>query len=149
VTGQIPDYVGEILGWRAFRVVRRGSIFMLGSVVRDDVWPTNRYMIARCNRGHSEGVPGIDCFCGVYAARDRKHLGDMGYGVFESPSSWRAIAEVGLSGYVIPGAYGWRAARGRVLSVHVPHLAWRYAGALQQTYQLKEVGLIDPFEEEE
>lgn len=148
----VPDVVGEIIGWRAWGIARIGSSTRLVSVVQRELnaWPVDRYMVARCDARSSEddhgAIPGVGCTCGIYAARDRAHLGEMGYAQFGSVSETetRVMGEVALSGLVIPGERGWRAARARVLKIFVPYSAWRLAPKLAD-YEVP-VALSNPFE---
>jgi hypothetical protein len=149
---QIPDLVGEIVGYRAWGVTRVGRIARLTSVIQQaGIWPTNRMLLAKCP-GSSDGdqghvVPDEACSCGIYAARDRDHLLELGYGQYQDPDDIRVFGEVALSGKVILAEKGYRAARARVKKLYVPHSAWRLVRALEG-YQVP-IGLGNPFPKEE
>jgi hypothetical protein len=112
---QVPDAVGEIAGWRAWKVISLGRTVWLGSVVSDAAWPRDRYFVATCagNTEDEHGVPVESCGCGIYAARDRDLLLEMAYGHYEDSDDVRVIGEVALSGKVIVATRGYRAARAR------------------------------------
>lgn len=128
---RMPDVLGEIIAWRAWQIVgteqtpRLASVTALTTWTRADsgvdaIWPTRRYFLARCPRGHIENLPIESCSCGLYAAKTREHLMDLGYGAYGSMTD-KVIGEVALSGKVIEGSQGWRAERGRVHRLWVPH----------------------------
>jgi hypothetical protein len=141
---QVPDYIGEIVGWRAWK--RVGSILTprLMSVTAarfgvdhvDAVWPTNRWYLATCPHGHKvTEVPVEGCKCGIYAAKTREQLIDLNYGVYTSGDG-RVIGEVAFAGKLIPGEQGWRAQRARIKRLFVPYEDWRYAAPLAAAYNV-------------
>jgi len=139
---RIPDVVGEVSGWRAWK--RVGSILVprLMSVTAtsfsvehsDAIWPTNRWYRAQCPHGHTD-VPTEGCKCGIYAARDRDQLIALKYGNYTKESS-RVIGEVAFAGKVIPGSQGFRAERARIKRLFVPYEDWRWADPLARAYNV-------------
>jgi hypothetical protein len=124
-----PDVLGEVLAFRAWRVEELwGEPPHLASL-GDDLWPTGEWMEAEC--GHCEEPPGERCSCGIYAARDRRHLVGMGY---NKGQGVRVIGDVALAGKVIPGSHGFRAARARVVRLYVPFVEWELAVELRSAY---------------
>jgi hypothetical protein len=149
---RVPDVAGEALGWRAWQLVgtlkvpRLMSINAAGHAVshEDAIWPTKRWFIAMCPRGHIEDIPVEGCSCGLYAARDREHLVKLAYGSYGADAI-HVIGEVGFAGKVIPGSQGWKAERGRIRSLVVPYEFWRYADPLAEAYNVPvTVGFLFP-----
>jgi hypothetical protein len=128
---EIPDLVGPIIGWRAWSVERIGAIARLRSVVYDKtLWPPHRYLVATCDdEGPDHVVPEEHCSCGIYAALNRSMLVEMAYGAY-SARDFKVIGEVALSGKVIIGEYGYRAAKARPVHLYVPRMLWRLQSAL-------------------
>ena len=147
----MPDLVGELIGWRAWTVERVGPVIRLCSVIRRElnVWPVDRFMVATCEARRSSDdhgdIPGTECSCGIYAARDRDSLLELEYGSFLSTADadMRVMGEVALSGLVVPGEWGWRSARARVHSLQIPYSAWRLAEKLT-AYRVP-IALGNPF----
>ena len=142
----VPDVLGPIIGWRAWRVERVSHVAILQSVVYDRVpWPPRRYLVATCPEEDESDhvVPEEECSCGIYAARDRSTLVGMRYGNY-GPTDLKVIGEVGLSGKVIVGKYGYRAAKARPLRLHVPRMLWRLVADLER-YEVP-ITLTNPFE---
>lgn len=146
---RVPDVVGEIVGWRAWQVVgtmrlpRLMSVNAAHTVGHDDaIWPTRRWITARCPRGCVEEIPNEMCTCGLYAAASREQLIQLRYGAYGA-NAVHAIGQVGFAGKVIPGSQGWRAERGRIISLIVPYEHWRYAKPLGEAYRVPvEVGFL-------
>lgn len=140
---RIPDVVGEVVGWRAWKRVGSMMVPRLMSVTAtsfsvthvDAIWPTNRWYEAQCPHGHTGNVPVEGCKCGIYAARDRDQLIALGYGVYKK-SDARVIGEVAFAGKVIPGKQGWRAQRARIKRLFVPYEDWRWADPLARAYNV-------------
>lgn len=135
-----PDFVGEILGYRAWRVetpVLRPPRLL--SIFFDVEWEPAGWTAATCE-GSVDGVPHDPCACGIYAARDRSHLTGMGYN--DDADELIAIGEVALAGDVIPGERGWRAERGRPVRLWVAHQDWPLARPLSREYGVP-VGLTN------
>lgn len=141
---QVPDVIGEIVAYRAWRIVGPEQTPRLQSVTHqrgdDQIWPTHRWFPALCNgktecRVGDKTIPGVGCSCGLYAARSMEHLLSMGYaGVSHGGST--VIGEVGFAGKVIRGTQGWRAERGRVLRLWVPIADYVQGELLGQAYRV-------------
>jgi hypothetical protein len=145
---RVPDVVGEIIGWRAWQVVGGPHEFpLLKSVThKSTLWHPNHWTLATCQgepvckkgtlvRPRNDGrIPGEGCRCGLYAARDRAHLIQMGY--HRAGGQIVFIGEVGLTGKVIPGDQGWRAEKGRIVRLYVPFEHWAYVDRLEQVYEV-------------
>ena len=149
----IPDRIGEVIGWRSWDVGTDGFLYSLNGAK----WRPNGYLVAEClplgmpismtrvrrtlvgrvpvGRHVTSEIPVPSCTCGIYAAKTRSHLQDMSYNRY-SPGSARVIGEVAMSGKVIPGTQGYRAARARPLRVFVPYEMWRLAQQLEARYSI-------------
>ena len=83
---RIPDAIGEVIGWRAWKLTETPQGLRLRSATRDDLWLPEQPMEAHCPKDHSKeptpGVPGDSCTCGLYAARAKNHLLSMGYNMY-------------------------------------------------------------------
>lgn len=80
----VPLGPEPVLGWRAWRLERRGGGLRLVSLTRPDAWPPMDAMQARCDRGQHASTPAAACSCGIYATREPEDLpraGITGYGV--------------------------------------------------------------------
>jgi len=123
----VPDVLGEAVGWRAWTVLkpetphpRLRSANAGGQELIHQIWPPERWMIARCPYGHEyPDIPVTTCSCGLYAAKTLDHLLDMRYACM-SEGATNVIGEVGMTGRVIEGTQGWKAAKARVLKLYVP-----------------------------
>lgn len=144
-----PDELGEVVAFRAWRVIGTPKLPILASVTHArTVWHPQRWTLAECGANGPDcknstddaagpGVPGEDCSCGMYAARDLPHLVDLGYGHFTDDSRPIFVGEVGLVGKVIEGDQGWRAEKGRIRRLWVPwHLWSKYAAGLERLYDV-------------
>lgn len=153
---EVPDMVGEIMGWRAWRVVPMtsdGKHVRLKSVTNGTVWPTDDWLHATCAvRNHKgEKTPAKFCSCGIYAAKDRPHLTGMHYHVYGIDMNV-VIGEVAMAGKVIPGTQGWRAEKARPIKILVPYTRWRLAGPLQECYGVDvelDNTMVDQLEDDE
>ncbi len=141
----IPDVVGEVLGWRAWRIVPHPRAPQLRSCVWETIWPTSTWCRAECGNGktHDEGIPAESCTCGLYAARDREHLLDMGYNGYSADANpefgVKVIGQVAFAGKVIPGSLGYRAEKGRVVRLEVPYEFMDLAEPLRNTFGIEVV----------
>jgi hypothetical protein len=150
--------VEELAGWRAWRLIgdryRSGTSWRPAAMPRflrlesatqttdqagvDGVWPTNRWLEARClvNHRHNEkgsGIPVEACTCGVYAAKTLAQLRALPY-AFNREGV--VVGEVGFAGKVIEGSQGWRGERARVRRLWLPHGLWMYVEPLEQAYRV-------------
>lgn len=128
-----PDLVEEIVGFRAWRF-ELGSILRpeprLYSLTNDFRWPTNAWTIAKCRT--CKDIPGEKCSCGIYAARDREHLWEIGYGQAEN----QVIGEIGLAGKVVVGELGWRAAKARPRRLYISYARWQLVRPLREAFNI-------------
>jgi hypothetical protein len=137
---QAPDVLGEIKGWRAWKVIGSESLPMLSSVTYSNtIWHPAHYTLASCSNSEScrKGgrLPGESCSCGLYAAASREQLVGLRYNE-EDGSHPVFIGEVAFSGKVIPGSQGWRAERGRIARLYVPFRHWRFVEPLKALYRV-------------
>lgn len=135
-----PDVVGELVGWRAWRVIGSVQLPMLASVTHGNtIWHPDRWTIATCSDAETcrngGDVPGQSCSCGMYAASSRERLLDLGYnrGSAQRPV---LIGEVGMTGKVIPAAWGFRAQRARIVRLELPYEWFRFAEPLEALYRV-------------
>ncbi len=136
---RIPDRFGEVVGWRAWKVVGPPKLPRLYSVSAhgyECLWPTHDYFRAVCKTPGCD-TPGERCSCGLYAAKSREHLAGLGYGAYGEEARYpKVIGEVASSGKVIPGTQGWRAEKGRILSLLVPFDLWKLVDVLADAYHV-------------
>lgn len=137
-----PDIMGEVIGYRAWKIVRVGvGNLRLQSVTHssDAVWKPQDWTFAECRGdGHcaksNDGrIPGEHCSCGIYAALDRKHLIKMGYNRYTDGHDV-VIGQVGLVGKVVQGTQGYRATKARIVKVSVPYERWKLMAPLTEAY---------------
>jgi len=97
----IPDYISPIIGHRVWRWDAAGLRSLNGKR-----WSPRQPVAAKCGAGNAHDAhdpPHFDCTCGVYAAKSREHLHQLGY-------EGRGIrGEVHLWGTVVEHELGWRA----------------------------------------
>lgn len=142
---KVPDVVGEIIGWRAWKIEGTPQFPQLHSATWASHWKPWTWTVAECNgsltcsRSHDGRCPGEDCRCGMYAAASRVQLVDLGYNDFHTLSSKVVIGQVGLAGKVIPGDQGWRAEKARVVKLYVPHLFGELVEPLRRIYRCEVV----------
>lgn len=150
MTDRTPDVIGEIVGWRAWRVIgdRPERLPMLASATfSNTIWHPGYWTVATCSgndhcmRSLDGGVPGESCSCGLYAAASRYQLSGMPY---PKSNDWthrkshpKIVGEVGFVGKVIPGSQGWRAEKGRIVRLYVPFHHWKLVEPLEQLYQVE------------
>jgi hypothetical protein len=117
---EAPDIAEPLVGWRYWRIDRRGLLTSLGA--GRQVWTPGEALRARCRRARLDpfderwrlvdgfswmphGAPDESCVCGIYAARDLDTLRSQRlFGL-----RYMAAGEVSLWGKVIPGEHGYRA----------------------------------------
>lgn len=133
-----PDLIEEIVGWRAWRVreIESGPVLLSMFTLEDELgtfWPGDRWLEAVCE--HAQDPPCNRGHCGIYAARDRRHLLAQGY---QRPESFEpvVIGTVGLAGRVKRCARGYRAARAHPLSLLVPYEHWLLVRGLRARYRV-------------
>lgn len=130
-----PDVLGEVIAWRAWRVVGPSRRPLLGSVTHTEtLWMPTDWTYATCPRGCGDNVPGEVCTCGLYAAKTSEQLVNLGYAEYNEHAP-RIIGEVGLAGKVIEGTQGWRAQKGRIVRLHLPYEFWNLGDALKRLYR--------------
>lgn len=144
-TERAPDLLGEVVAYRAWRVIGTVAVPMLASATFGSfIWHPQRWTFADCHGRDTcpnssgdqagPGVPGEHCSCGLYAARDRDHLVDLQYNRYHDDAHPTFIGEVGLAGKVIPGSQGWRAEKGRIRKLWVPAHLLEYVEPLRRLY---------------
>lgn len=151
---RVPDVLGEIIGWRAWRVIgaRPERLPMLASATfQDTIWHPGYWTVANCGgrdecrRSLDGGVPGENCTCGMYAAKDRSQLVDLAYGR-EDGRHPKIVGQVAMVGKVIPGDQGWRAEKARIARLFVPFQNWKLVDPLEALYGVEAV-LDNPMKE--
>lgn len=107
-----PDYVEPITG---FRVWQWGPVL---KSLDHTIWSPGQSLEAECRvlKRHCDNhpSPGDNCSCGIYAARDLKHLIDLGYYLYG------ICGEVSLWGKVVVHEQGYRAQFAYPKSLIVP-----------------------------
>jgi hypothetical protein len=124
-----PDLFQSIVAWRAW-VVEKVDPLRLHSF-NGTVWQPYERMEAACRKSHEP--PGPRCSCGIYAARNKGHLVDMGYQLYRA-DTFVVIGSVALWGGVIPGEQGWRAQCAYPRKLLVPYEIPLVAAALKEEY---------------
>lgn len=131
----VPDMVGAVVAWRAWKI---GADGLLHSVSMTDVaWRPREAIQAACSkRSAPHEPPGEDCDCGIYAAKTREHLESMHYPNYNyqlgDPSV--CVGEVWLWGGIVPGSQGWRAQFAYPKRLLVPHEAYLAVADLRALY---------------
>ena len=152
-----PDFVGEMIGWRAWKVIGPPEKPRLYSAYghadkKTMLWPTDKWFEAVCPKGHTDGVPVEDCSCGIYAAMTREQLVSLAYNAYSDEQNV-VIGKVGFAGKVIPGTQGYRAEKARVIEVYVPYERWKFVESIARDYgvpvHLANTWLVSEPEEEE
>ena len=98
-----PDIAGAIIGWRAWRPGPSGSLLSLS---RNEAWPVDRCLVARCGHAKHE-APASGCTCGIYAFRSP----------LDTPPGL-LVGQVKLWGRVIEHEHGYRAEFARPLTTN-------------------------------
>ena len=97
---KIPDLISPIIGHRVWRWDAAGLRSLNGKR-----WSPRQPVAATCGAGNAHDAhdpPHFDCTCGVYAAKSREHLRQLGY-------EGRGIrGEVHLWGTVVEHEFGYR-----------------------------------------
>lgn len=138
-----PVVDGEVIGWRAWDVVKLGKLVRLGSVTAKSHWRTSNWTQARCPQ--SGGGPtclkssdgrcrGENCHCGLYSARDFEHLtAHLPYAQYRNGED-KIIGQIALAGKVIEGSQGYRAERARIVRIYVPQTNWKLGRTIATQY---------------
>jgi hypothetical protein len=105
------------VGWRAWTVQERPEGIRLGSVIHDAVWTPGAPAQASCSHG-GHSAPGIDCNCGLHAARDPVDAFSYLHGRDEPRTIGRVLGEALLSGTIIETQRGWRASEAYPLRLY-------------------------------
>lgn len=92
--------VGQVDGWRAWRLRRRGSRVALVPNGRGAAWPPRRPAVATCWRVRRHRAPEPACTCGLYAVGDPAAL--------KAARSPAVVGTVALWGTVVEHALGYR-----------------------------------------
>jgi len=155
---RVPDYVEVREGWRAWSVAaelpRYGVPPKLYSVSWGYYWAPRRRAEAICSAAYpcsqprkvkqhgtgeelevTIGVPGENCSCGFYSAKDFGHLMSMGYNqYYDETNMFTIVGMVGNSGKVREGTQGWRSQYSYPLVLYCPLEAQHLAEPLQEAY---------------
>jgi hypothetical protein len=110
--------IGEVIGWRAWRVVEDEDGARLASVLYEDRWPIDRPLEARCE--HEHRAPAYECTCGIYAAKERRLALPYRVGRNDARTLGRVLGMVVLGGDVVEHRDGWRASHARPLRIWAP-----------------------------
>lgn len=94
------EITGECkVGWRGWdQVMQPGLICSMGTV-----WLPEERVEAFCRRQHEEGIPGLDCACGIYSFNEPGLMKSEGY------SRQALLGEIWLWGRVVEHTKGWKA----------------------------------------
>jgi len=114
-----PDYAEPLIGWRVWCVVETAGGLRLASVIQDETWPAGEELVARCHAhrdpsntlllGAAHDAPGLECACGVHAAREPASVLSYLRGRDEPGTIGRVLGRVLLWGRVVEHEGGWRA----------------------------------------
>ena len=134
------------LGWRAWAVDRElpkyGLPPKLESVTHSYAWLPKRKSEAECARASShDGVPGEDCGCGFYSAKNLRHLMNMGYHQYtdiDASKSFKVVGQIACWGKVIEATQGWRSQYAYPVYLMVPfEMGVEFGRALKDAYGCK------------
>jgi hypothetical protein len=126
-----PDLAEAIEAWRAWRVVQRGTSYLLRSVLKPTIWPQHEPLAAECL--HSEPwprrvwrrpdgrheAPHFRCDCGIYAA-DLARVDQYLTPSPLEPTVGRVLGRVSLWGTVIECERGFRASFAYPRVIYIP-----------------------------
>ena len=138
----VPDVVGEVIGYRAWRVGGLPRFPMLYSASHAGTyWATNRWTHAECAgqpvcKATGGRIPEEACTCGMYAAASLEQLIQLGYGNYGDSGNVHVLGQVGFAGKVVPGSQGWRAEKGRIVRLYVPYCEPHVVGPLASIYRV-------------
>jgi hypothetical protein len=113
-----------VRGWRAWVVTETAAGLRLGSVLHDLLWHVGKPALADCRNPDRKAplhpVPGPECDCGFYAARDPADALSYLVGRDEPSTVCRVLGEVALWGHVLETESGWRGSHAYPLRLYVP-----------------------------
>jgi hypothetical protein len=152
-----PDVAGEILGWKVLAVSGEGQLHHhldqmhqlvipteLASPLRYTHWPPHDWLRATCSIDAEHRPPVEECFCGIYAVAEADRA--LAY-VRKAPLT--VLVRIGLAGKVIPGTWGWRAERARIVAVTRTGVGQRdYPGLFARVVKRYNVPVLDAVESE-
>lgn len=102
---ELPAFLSTkyIVGWRFWYVYVRGGVkrqILAGSQTLEEWLPRER-KLARCRWNHPGDVPLEECYCGVYALKEKPPIG--------TPKDFEVLGQVALWGRILEGPDGYRA----------------------------------------
>jgi hypothetical protein len=134
----VPDAVGVVIGWRAWKVALSGGEPRLRPMTRIGCcagpwWPAGHPLEAMCpTLRHAAPVAG--CTCGVHAAASYDLLDELGF--VDDSGHAIALGTVSLWGRVVETERGWRAERAYPRQVWLPPAIGRFAAGLARAYRI-------------
>ncbi len=113
---RVPDYIGILTGWRAWRIGDSGGGWVLRGLFADVEWPPREEMRATCYEqlrlsplGMSvHTAPGVGCTCGIHALKRTNDFAFRERLFYTSLEEVVAFGHVSLWGRVIEGSRGFR-----------------------------------------
>lgn len=100
----VPDSIEPLIGWRAWRVDRFGSLL---SRTCEVAWPGGSKLVASCNASGGHDTPQVNCSCGIYSVKTLegaiRYVSDGNWG-----SSDVAIGKIKVWGRVVQATKGYR-----------------------------------------
>jgi hypothetical protein len=155
---EVADIMGVEIGWRAWAIDEELPAFgvspKLWSATQHFYWTPRKRSEAICSKPNScsrvqqhkdrrsgetfefsIGVPGENCGCGFYSAKDFNHLQSMGYHqYYEGMGGFKIVGKVANWGKVIECDLGWRAQYSYPVKLFCPIEAQHLAIPLKQAY---------------
>ena len=157
---EAPTYLEPRIGWRTWRlaidqmgvpleswsIATHESIDQLAETPPDGRytlvsgegthWPGYERLEARCGNGKDHRCPDSDCQCGVYAARSLNILRRMGYAADPDSENFMpdVLGELAMWGRMIENDNILRAEFAYPKRLIVPHVNWRWAKPLRESY---------------
>jgi hypothetical protein len=131
----VPNAVGVVVGWRAWKVALVDDGPRLRAMTRLGCrggawWPAGRALQAVCATAR-HAAPQAGCSCGIHAAASYELLEELGF--VDRTGHAVAVGSVALWGRVVQAERGWRAQQAYPREVWLPrpiaHLAARLAAA--------------------
>lgn len=141
---EVPDLIGTVEGWRAWKVARELPLYntapkLYSATAKLYYWIPRQRMEAECKKtrpcSETVGVPGENCRCGFYSAKNLDHLKDMGYerrGV--NRNTITVVGRIANWGKVIEGSQGWRSQYAYPIEIFVPFQALGLGRAISEAY---------------